>query len=111
MDHAGAQYDLTHMGTVTLYYSTCKPGIYVSLGSSKCIPCPTYWPRLFVTITMIVFIVSGIGLVASYSILEFNLTVGIRNTIIILSVVASVLISWLNFNLHFNVCSSALCSL
>ena len=60
---------------------------------------------------MIVFIVSGIGLVASYSILEFNLTVGIRNTIIILSVVASVLISWLNFNLHFNVCSSALCSL
>ena len=105
------------MGTLC---GTCKPGLSVSLGSSRCIPCPAYWPDLLATI-IIAFIISGIGLVAFLLALALNLTVaiGTLNAIIFYANIvatnksalfpsgigfASVFISWLNFDLGFDIC-------
>ena len=105
------------MGTLTLC-GTCKPGLSVSLGSSNCVLCPIYWPGLLVTIT-IVFIISGIGLVAFLLALNLTVAIGTLNAIIFYANIlaanksalfpsrmspASVFISWLNFDIGFNVC-------
>ena len=97
---------------------TCKPGLSVSLGSSKCVRCPTYWPGLLVTIA-IVFILSGIGLVAFLLVLNLTVAIGTLNAIIFYANIvaanksalfpsgvsfASVFISWLNFDPGFDVC-------
>ena len=110
-----AQCDLNRMGTLC---GTCKPGLIVSLGSSKCVPCPTYWPGLLVTIT-IVFIITGIGLVALLLALNLTVAIGTFNAIIFyVNIVAanksvffpsgvspaSLFISWLNFDIDFDVC-------
>ena len=97
---------------------TCKPGLSVSLGSSKCVYCPTYWPGLLVTIA-IVFILSGIGLVAFLLALNLTVAIGTFNAIIFYANIvaanksalfpsgvsfASVFISLLNFDPGFDVC-------
>ena len=98
---------------------TCKSGLSVSLGSSRCLHCPTYWPGLLVTI-VIVFILSGIGLVALLLVLNLTVAVGTLNAIILYANImaanksalfstsevsfASVFISWLNFDLGFDTC-------
>ena len=110
-----AQCNSNHMGMLC---GTCKPGLSVSLGSSRCIHCPAYWPGLLVTIT-IVFIISGIGLVAFLLALNLTVAIGTLNAIIFYANIvaanksalfpsgvspASVFISWLNFDLGFDVC-------
>ena len=110
-----AQCDLNRMGTLC---GTCKPGLSVSLGSSKCVHCPTYWPGLLVTIA-IVFILSGIGLVAFLLALNLTVAIGTLNAIIFYANIvaanrsalfpsgvsfASVFVSWLNFDLGFDTC-------
>ena len=110
-----AQCDLNRMGTLC---GTCKPGLSVSLGSSKCVHCPTYWPALLVTIA-IVFILSGIGLVAFLLALNITVAIGTLNAIIFYANIvaanrsalfpsgvsfASVFVSWLNFDLGFDTC-------
>ena len=98
---------------------TCIAGLSVSLGSSHCLLCPSYWPGLLVTI-VIVFILSGIGLVALLLVLNLTVAVGTLNAIILYANIvaanksaffsmldvsfASVFISWLNFDLGINVC-------
>ena len=98
---------------------TCKPGLSVSLGSSHCLHCPTYWPGLLVTI-IIVFILSGIGLVVLMLVLNLTVAVGTLNVIIFYANIvaanksaffptssmsfASVFISWLNFDFGFDTC-------
>ena len=114
----GSDAQCTHnrMGTLC---GTCKPGLSVSLGSSKCVPCPTYWPGLLVII-IIVFITSGIGLVAFLLALNLTVAIGTLNaTIFYANIVAanksvlfpsgsmsfaSVFVSWLNFDIGFDVC-------
>ena len=110
-----AQCDLNRMGTLC---GTCKPGLSVSLGSSNCVHCPHYWPALLVTIA-IVFILSGIGLVALVLALNLTVAIGTLNAIILYANLvaanksalfpsgvsfASVFISWLNFDLGFDIC-------
>ena len=110
-----AQCDSNRTGTLC---GTCKPGLSVSLGSSKCVRCPPYWPGLLVTIA-IVFILSGIGLVAFLLVLNLTVAIGTLNTIIFYANIvaanksalfpsgvsfASVFISWLNFDPGFDVC-------
>ena len=112
---SNAQCDSNRVGTLC---GTCKQGLSVSLGSSKCMPCPTYWPGLLVTIT-IVFIISGIGLVAFLLALNLTVAIGTVNAIIFYANIiaasksalfpsgvspASVFISWLNFDIGFDVC-------
>ena len=98
---------------------TCQPGLSVSLGSSRCLSCPSHWPWLVVTI-IVVFILSGIALVILLLVLNLTVAVGTLNAIIFYanivaanrSVVfqtskisfATVIISWLNFDIGFDTC-------
>ena len=110
-----AQCDLNRKGTLC---GTCEPSLSVSLGSSNCVHCPHYWPGLLVTIA-IVFILSGIGLVAFLLALNLTVAIGTLNAIIFYANIvaanrsalfpsgvsfASVFISWLNFDLGFDIC-------
>ena len=97
----------------------CKPGLSVSLGSSHCLHCPTYWPGWLVTI-VVVFILSGIGLAVLLLVLNLTVAVGTLNAIIFYANImaanksaffstsevsfASVFISWFNFDLGFDTC-------
>ena len=99
----------------------CKPGFSVSLGSTHCLHCPTYWPGLLVVI-VIVAIISGIGLVALILILNLTVAVGTLNAIIFYANIvaankgvlfpsseathsfAYVIVSWLNFDLGIDIC-------
>ena len=98
----------------------CKPGLSVSLGSTHCLRCPTYWPGLLVVI-VIVAIIAGIGLVVLILMLNLTVAVGTLNAIIFYSnIVASnrgvllltsestsfayVIVSWLNFDLGIDIC-------
>ena len=97
---------------------SCKPGHSVSLGGSHCLQCPPYWPWLVATI-VVVFILSGIALVAFLLILNLTVAIGTINAVIFYANVmaasksalfpsgvsfASVLISWINFDLGFEMC-------
>ena len=102
-----------------LLCGTCKPGLSVSLGSSHCLVCPTFWPWLLVSI-VIAFILSGMGLVAFLLVLNLTVAVGTLNAIIFYANIvaaskgvlfstsevsfSSVFISWLNFDLGFESC-------
>ena len=57
---ADAQCTLRHSG---LLCGKCLPGLSLSLGSSHCIQCPTYWPVTFAAI-LIAAILGGMALVA-----------------------------------------------
>ena len=110
-----AQCASDRMGTLC---GTCKPGLSVSLGSSHCLKCQSYLPGLLVMI--IVFILSGIGLVALLLVLNLTVAVGTLNAIIFYANIvaankialfptsevsfASVFISWLNFDLGIDTC-------
>ena len=111
-----AQCASNRMGTLC---GTCKPGLSVSLGSSHCLHCSTYWPGLLVTI-VIIFILSGVGLVALLLALNLTVAVGTINAVIFYANImtanrsalfstsevsfASVFISWFNFELGFETC-------
>ena len=111
-----AQCASNRTGTLCGY---CKPGLSVSLGSTHCLRCPTYWPGLLVMI-VIVAIFSGIGLVALILILNLTVAVGTLNAIIFYANIISanrgvlfatskasfayVVVSWLNFDLGIDIC-------
>ena len=97
---------------------SCKQNFSVSLGSSSCLLCPTYWPGIRVTI-ITAFILSSICLVALLLVLNImvatgtlniifyaNIMAAIKNTMLSLSKVrfASIFISWLNFDIGFDTC-------
>ena len=97
----------------------CKPGLSLSLGSSKCLECPDYWPALFVSITVFA-ILAGIGLVVLFLWLNITVAVGTLNGLLFYAnIVAAnrvvllpypepnfitVFISWLNLELGIDVC-------
>ncbi len=110
-----AQCDSNRIGVLC---GTCELDYSVSLGSSKCLRCPAYWPGLLI-IVIIVFIISGIGLVAFLLALNLTVAIGTLNAIIFYANIvaanksallpsgvspASVFISWLNFDLGFDAC-------
>ena len=111
-----AQCASNRMGTLC---GTCKPGLSISLGSSQCLRCPAHWPAILVTI-VIAFVLSGIGLVALLLVLNLTIAVGTINAIIVYANIvganksaffstsevsfASVLISWLNFDIGIHTC-------
>ena len=102
-----------------LLCGSCKQNFSVSLGSSSCLHCPTYWPGIMVTI-IIVFILSGICLVALLLVLNITVATGTLNAIIFyVNIVAAnqsallssskvrfaaIFISWLNFDIGFDTC-------
>ena len=68
-------------GRSGLLCGTCKPGLTLSLGSSHCIACPSYWSALLTTI-LASFFLMGIGLVFLIFALNLTVAVGTLNGII-----------------------------
>ena len=58
----------------SLLCGSCQRGLSLSLGSSYCLSCPSYWPALLIAITIAAILV-GIALVAV--LLIFNMTVAV----------------------------------
>ena len=103
----------------SLLCGSCQPGLSLSLGSSHCLSCPSYWPALLVAIT-IAAILAGVALVASLLILNMTIAVGTLNGLIFYSNVVyvnknillpfqetnfiTVFISWLNLELGIDTC-------
>ena len=97
----------------------CKSGLSLSLGSSKCLKCPSYWPALFAAITIFA-ILAGIGLIVLFLWLNITVAVGTLNGLLFYAnIVAAnrvvllpypepnfitVFISWLNLELGIDVC-------
>ena len=97
----------------------CRPGLSLSLGSSRCIDCPPYWPAFTVALTISALIA---GIILTSAVLMLNLTVaaGTLNAVVfyanvvaanksILSAfqernVLTVLLAWLNLDLGLDVC-------
>ena len=117
----GADAQCTY-GRSALLCGSCESGLSLSLGSSRCIQCPTYWPALLMAIT-IAAIIAGILLVAALLILNMTVAVGSLNGLIfyanILSAnrsiffpfqeynclkIANVLISWINLDIGIDSC-------
>ena len=103
----------------SLLCGSCQPGLSLSLGSSRCLPCPNYWPALLITIS-IMAILAGIALVALLLVLNMTIAVGTLNGLIFYANVVyanknilfpfqetnfiTVFISWLNLELGIDVC-------
>ncbi len=102
-----------------LLCSSCKPGLSLSLGSSRCLQCPKDWQKLLIAIT-IGAIASGIALVVIILVLNLTIAVGTLNGLIFYAnIVASnnitynrmskpnvfsVFIAWLNLELGLDTC-------
>ena len=59
----------------------CSPGLSLSLGSSRCLPCQTHWPGVLIAI-IINSVLAGIVLVASLLMLNLTVTTGTLNGLI-----------------------------
>ena len=96
----------------------CLPGLTLSLGTSRCIPCSNIWP-IYLLIILLVTLFLGIALVAV--LLMFNVTVatGTLNGLIFYANIVDansssffqqstqfvhVFISWLNLEVGFDIC-------
>ena len=102
-----------------LLCGVCRSGFSLSLGSSKCMKCPSYWPALFI-VTFFGILIAGFFLVGF--ILIFNLTVAtgtLNGLIFYANIVAanrsvfipfgtvnfhSVFIDWMNLEFGFDIC-------
>ena len=102
-----------------LLCGSCQPGLSLSLGSSRCLQCPSYWPALFIAIT-IAAILAGIALITLLLVLNMTVAVGTLNGLIFYVNVVyanksillpfqetnfiTVFISWLNLELGIDTC-------
>ena len=103
-----------------LISSVCRPGLDLSLGSSRCIPCSNHWRRDLIGIVAASF-VAGIALVILMLALNLTIAVGTLNGILFYANIAAVngdiyflpsttpnfvtvFISWLNLDIGFDVC-------
>ena len=116
LNGADAQCAYDHSGTLC---GSCMPGHSLSLGSSHCIVCPSYWPALLAAI-LIAALLAGIALVALILMINLTVAVGTLNGIIFYANVIhankstflpfkkpniiSMFISWLNLELGFDTC-------
>ena len=102
-----------------LLCGTCRPGLSLSLGSSRCLTCSTHWLAILLVILIAAFI-AGMLLVAVLLVLNLTVAVGTLNGIIFYAnIVAAnasiylpfsypsfitVFISWLNLEIGFDTC-------
>lgn len=98
---------------------SCQENFSLSLGSSRCLECPTYWPAI-VAIIVFALIVAGILLVIVLLVLNITVTTGLINGIIFYANVISmssgivfpvenlnfpkIIVAWLNLDIGFDVC-------
>lgn len=106
-------------GRSGLLCGSCTPGLSLSLGSSRCIPCSTHWPAKLSAILIAAFL-AGILLVALLLLLNLTVATGTLNGIIFYANIvaassntflpftkpnfSTVFISWLNLEVGFDVC-------
>ena len=103
----------------SLLCGSCQPGLSLSLGSSRCLSCPSNWPVLLVTITLAA-ILAGIALVALLLVLNMTVAIGTLNGLIFYTNIVyanksillpfketnfiTVFVSWLNLDLGIDTC-------
>ena len=103
----------------SLLCGACQSGLSLSLGSSHCLPCPSYWPTLLIAI-IIATILAGIALVSLLLVLNMTVAIGSLNGLIFYANVVyanksillpfqrtsfiTVFISWLNLELGIDTC-------
>ena len=104
-----------------LLCGSCQSNYSLSLGSSKCVTCPTNWSRYGLPIGIIsVALIAGIVLVVLILVLNLTVTVGTLNSIIFYANIIDVnrsiyfrqshltfipvFISWLNLDIGFDTC-------
>ena len=119
LDHLEGADDQCAFSRSSLLCGSCQPDLSVSLGSSRCLPCPNYWPALLITITIAAMLV-GIALVALLLVLNLTVAVGTLNGLIFYTNIVyanrsilfpfqkpnfiTVFISWLNLELGIDMC-------
>ena len=96
----------------------CTPGLSISLGTSRCIPCSNIWP-LYFFIILLVALLLGLALVALLLMLNITVATGTLNGLIFyVNIVGAnsssffqhstqfvnVFISWLNLEVGFDIC-------
>ena len=103
----------------SLLCGTCQHALNLSLGSSHCLVCPSFWPVLLITIT-IAAILAGLALVALLLVLNMTVAVGTLNGLIFYANIvytnksillpfqktnfATLFVSWLNLELGIDIC-------
>ena len=113
---ADAQCAYNRTGTLC---GACQEHLSLSLGSSRCLPCPSHWPAVFVVI-LLAAIIAGILLVIALLALNMTVAVGLINGFIFYANIMSansavffpssepsfptVFVAWLNLDLGFDVC-------
>ena len=113
---ADAQCDHNRSG---LLCGSCKSGFSLSLGSSHCVQCNSYWPGVFTAI-LIGTILSGIGLVAFVLLINLTVAVGTLNGLIFYANIIfanaksflpfrnqnffTIFIAWLNLSVGLDTC-------
>ena len=115
-DGADAQCAYNRRG---LLCGACQKNYSLSLGTSSCLPCPTYWPVLFLAVVLAALI-AGILLVVAVLALNLTVAVGLVNSFIFYAnIVAAgnsvffpslqpsfpnVFVAWLNLDIGIDVC-------
>ena len=101
--------------------STCRPPLSLSIGSSRCLPCPENWPKIFIATLLgagicgIVFVVITLALNVNIAVgtlngLVFYMNIVTSNSIIYHSATSasndffSIFIAWLNLELGIDTC-------
>ena len=98
---------------------TCQENLSLSLGSSHCLSCRSYWPAVLVAI-ILATIIAGILLVAALLALNMTVAVGLINGFILYANIVSansavffpssvpsfptVFVAWLNLDIGIDVC-------
>ena len=97
----------------------CKENLSLSLASSRCVPCHTHWPAVFVII-LLAAAIAGILLVTAILALNITVSVGLVNGFIFYANIVSaestiffqssepsfpsVFVAWLNLDIGIDVC-------
>ena len=113
---ADAQCAFNRTGTLC---GACQEHLSLSLGSSRCLPCPSHWPAVFVVI-LLAAIIAGVLLVTALLALNMTVAVGLINGFIFYANIMSansavffpssepsfptVFVAWLNLDLGIDVC-------
>ena len=112
-------YPLCNFSRKGILCGACMQNYSLSLGSSRCLKCPNYWPGTLVTI-ILAALISGIVLIIMILVLNLTVAVGTINAVVFYAnIIASnyssfffgsensfqsVLTSWLNLNFGLDVC-------
>ena len=114
----GADSQCAHDRTGVLC-GACKENLSLSLASSRCVPCHTHWPAVFVII-LLAAAIAGILLVTAILALNITVSVGLVNGFIFYANIVSaestiffpssepsfpsVFVAWLNLDIGIDVC-------